>query len=259
MAVRAFHLLGAGHLDSIRALFIQALDDWRDAWGIGCDLGDLTVEPASPTGVDTAVDWCRYWTAVATTGGVWCDWSDGLAADVARLVFPADGNRRADVDEGALARRGGEAAFDALLDRLRALCAGDGATVALLRQPDPDSVRHGSGCVCVRIGLNRAGLRLLLDAACVRRLSGRAAAAPLARLGEVSLRKVLDRVPVKLNVEAGVAEIGAGTLLTIGVGDVIALPVALDGTLSVHLPGGAELCRGYIGRRDNAFAVEIAI
>jgi hypothetical protein len=42
------------------------------------------------------------------------------------------------------------------------------------------------------------------------------------------------------------------------VGDVIALPLGLDAPMSIALARGPELCKGFIGRRGDRLAIEIA-
>lgn len=253
MSVRPLRLLSAAHLGRIRTLLVRVLEDWEDAWGIERGKLELAVDAASG---GPAADWRQHW--AGDEGAAWCDWSPDLSGELVKLVFPDDGSHAPGANDAPLAQAGAEAAFDQLLEALRTQCVGSGAPVALLRQPDADGVRHASGYVRVRLALRRAWLRVLLDGECVRRLLDFGAPEPLAKLGSVPLRKALDHIPVALTVKAGEVEIGAGTLLTIGVGDVIALPVPLDGSLSVDLPGGAQLCRGYIGRHGDSLAVEIA-
>jgi hypothetical protein len=200
--------------------------------------------------------WRQQWTGAA--GAVWCDWDADGPREVRQLVFPADGSHAPHTGPGPLAEAGAMAAFDDLCSGLRELCAGDGADVSLLRPVPEDVMRQGSGAVGISVALGRARLAILLDDACVRRLLGTGAAASLPPLGKVTLGKTLDRTPVTLTVRAGEVELGAGTLLSIGVGDVIALPLGLDAPMSITLVRGIELCKGFIGRRGDQLAVEIA-
>jgi hypothetical protein len=114
----------------------------------------------------------------------------------------------------------------------------------------------GSGALALTVTVGRASLRMVADGECVLGLPGSIAAPMLPRLAPVRLGKALDRIPVALTVGAGHVELGAGTLLGVGVGDVIALPLALDAPMSLTL-AGQEVCKGFIGRRGDYLAVEV--
>jgi flagellar motor switch/type III secretory pathway protein FliN len=200
--------------------------------------------------------WRQQWTGLA--GAVWCDWDADGPREVKRLVFPDDGAYAPDAGPGRLAETGAAAAFDDLLAALRLSCFGADLDVSLLRPLPPESMAPGSGAVCATVALGRARIAMLLDDACVRQMAGAATAEALPRLGKVAIGKALERAPVTLTVRAGDVELGAGTLLSIGVGDVIALPLALDAPMSVALAHGTELCKGFIGRHGDRLAVEIA-
>lgn len=175
-----------------------------------------------------------------------------MTDELARLMFPCE-------RLSPLAGSAGETAFEALLTLLRG-CLGAAPAVTLLRDPDPGWACYASGHALVLLRIGEAALWLLLKPDCLSRVAmdcHTPQAARLPRLAKVSLRRALDSTPVSLSVKAGEVEIGAGTLLTIAAGDVIALGTPADGAFEVSMPSGATLCKGLIGRKDNLLAVEI--
>jgi hypothetical protein len=259
MLVRPYRLLGDAHLARLRDLVAGVLARWADAWGVApAAVSVPSLEPAAAAwpAMQAKDAWRQQWSGAA--GSVWCDWDADGPREAGHLVFPPDEGHAAGAEPGPLAAAGAAAAFDDLLAGLRRLCSGEAAAVSLLRPLPPDAGRPGSGAVCVTVALGRARVGMLLDDACVRHLLGVRTDEALPRLGKVAFGKALERVPVTLTVRAGDVELGAGTLLGVGVGDVIALPLALDAPMSIALAGGAEICKGFIGRRGNRLAVEIA-
>lgn len=259
MRARPFRLLAAAHLEHVRRVLDDAIAQWSAAWGIGSGEVATSVEAAFAVraGVHEGHGWRQQWSGAA--GTAWCDWEAETPAAVKQLVFPGDGGYAPRSAPDTLAQAGAALAFDDLLTALRRAC-GTSTTVALLRAPDADAVGYASGAVSAVVSLGRARMRLILDDACVRAMLGvgPGAVAALPALGKVALATTLASTPVALTVRAGDVELGAGTLLSIGVGDVIASPLRLDAPLSLALPGGREVCKGFIGRRGHHLAVEIA-
>jgi hypothetical protein len=259
MHVRPYRLLGDAHLARLRDLVSGVLARWARAWGIAEDAISIpSAEPAAAAwpALRARDAWRQQWSGAS--GAAWCDWDADGPREVGQLVFPPDERLAPDARPGALAAAGAAAAFDDLLAGLRGLCCGDGADVALLRALPPDAARAGSGAACVTVALGRARIGMLLDDACVWHTLGARPGEALPRLAKVAPDKALARIPVTLTVRAGDVELGAGTLLGVGVGDVIALPLGLDAPMSIALAGGAEICKGFIGRRGDRLAVEIA-
>jgi hypothetical protein len=259
MHVRPYRLLGDAHLARLRDLVGGVLARWADAWGIAEDavpVPSAQSAAAAWPALQAKDAWRQQWAGAA--GSAWCDWDADGPREVGRLVFPADEGHAPGAGPGPLATAGAAAAFDDLLAGLRRLCSGDGAQASLLRPLPPDAARQGSGAVCVTVALGRARVGMLLDDACVRHVLGARSGEALPPLGKVAPGKALERVPVTLTVRAGDIELGAGTLLGVGVGDVIALPLALDAPMSIALAGGVEICKGFIGRHGDRLAVEIA-
>lgn len=259
MPPRPYRLLGDAHLARLRDRVADVLAQWAGAWGVAADavsVASAETAAAARPALRAKDAWRQQWTGGA--GAVWCDWDADGPREVKRLVFPADGGYAPDAGPGTLAEAGATTAFDDLLAGLRGLCTGADAGVAQLRPLPPEATSPGSGAVCVTVALGRARVGLLLDDACVRRMLGVQSPAAPPRLGKVAIAKALERTPVALTVRAGHVELGAGTLLSIGVGDVIALPLALDAPMSLTLADGAQVCKGFIGRQGERLAVEIA-
>jgi len=259
MHVRPYRPLGEAQLRHLGDLVAGVLAHWAGSWGIAA--GAVAVASVAPAVealplLQAKDAWRQQW--AGGTGAAWCDWDADGPREVGQLVFPPDGIYAPDAVPGRLAAAGMTAAFDDLLARLRQSCLGADAGVSQLQPLPPDAARHGSGAVCLSVALGRARVGLLLDDACVRHMRGARSVGALPQLGKIALGKALDRTPVALTVRVGDVELGAGTLLSIGVGDVIALPLGLDAPMSIALARGPELCKGFIGRRGDRLAIEIA-
>lgn len=259
MQVRSFRLLSEGHFVQLYAMLEATLANWAAAWGVNDQqVPGISIDHAFAFRAGLPVDacWRQEWSG--TNGDVWCDWASDVLAEIEQLVFPGDGVYAPHTCPTPIVQAGAESAFDDLLVALRQTCTGAGTTHSLLRTPPSDNFCRGSGVVCVTVSLGAVYLRLMLSDACVRALLGTAAADPRPKLDKVILGKALESTVVQLTVRAGDVELGAATLLSIGVGDVIMLPLGLDAPLSLALPDGLEVCKGFIGRRGNDLVVEIA-
>jgi len=242
---------------------------WADDWGVPADAVAVDCAAALPPAAAMrggGEPWRECWRSSGqedradSPRQVWCDWEPTLPAALARMVFPSHDVLApgAELSSGA-----GDAAFESLLGLVRERCIGKAATRSLLATADPLLFRRGSGALRVKIGLGGgaelARIECLLPEPVVARLLGvgPAQATPLAALGALALAPLVSNTPVRLCVEAGSASIGAGSLLSIAVGDVIRLDTPLDGPFSLTLAPGHIACHGYIGRVDQHLALEL--
>lgn len=251
MAVRAYKLVGASAIAGVQRRMTAAINHWASAWGVDGALLPLRVERCWEAHAATAEPWRQHWRGA----GAWCDWDSGIADDIARLAFPPDGAARS--APSALAAGAGAAAFDQLLDMLRKAVAPN-SVIEALRAPGQHQSATGSGAVLVTLG-EGASIRILFDDACVQRMAGAAQnAAKLEKLPAVDMFATVAAIPVRLQVRAGSAELGAGTLLGIGTGDVIRLDTRIDAPVTLTRSDGVPMLEGYLGRSGNTVAVEIA-
>jgi hypothetical protein len=256
MQVLPYRLLSGSVLHRIEQLLRPSVDDWADAFGlerpslaIECQRACDAVSPASDR------LWQRSWSGLH--GRVWVDWNDGFLPELANRMFAPDRShapvRRAPV----LGSKVAAGAFDELVQALRSACVDGQHAATALGNPGPELWKQYSGAALVAIRLGRSTIRLLLDDACVRRFAAQAAVPPQPALAPVRLRDAVSAIPVSLQVQAGLASLGAGTLLGVGVGDVIRLATPVDGAFDLSMPSGVNICRAFIGRQGEHFAVEV--
>ncbi|WP_322402054.1 FliM/FliN family flagellar motor switch protein [Massilia luteola] len=260
MEVRPLRLLGASLLSALHAASAAAVDTWAAAWGIGAGGVACTCVPA-----DQAASRPERWRQGRRVDGavLWTAWTPTLAAEIGHATF-AHGQLVAPPQAGepALAPAAATAALDALLALLSERICGSQAHEAVLPGQQPvDEYRPLSGAVQLCVEVGRATLYCLLDAATVHAWTGRApsgASQALPRLGTLKLRDALGAVPLALPVRLGSVDVDLASLMTVGIGDVIRLDVALDRRLEVTTPDGKPLFAAHLGRSGEQVAVELA-
>jgi flagellar motor switch/type III secretory pathway protein FliN len=257
MEARPLRLVSAGVLAGVERAIRTLAEAWQGNWGLADVAIELTVERAWEQARSAGKDWRLQWSS--PQGRAWCHWHAELAGEIQRLVFPADGGY-AVAAEGMPQRAPALAAeaLDGLLDALRGGVMGADVASELLRQPEPELLQPLSGAVAVSMRIGRQTVRLLLDTRAVSVLSPAIVLAEPAPLERVDMFGALANVPVSLSVIAGRAELGAGTLMSAGVGDVIRLQTALPDPFSLECGVGKPLAQAYPGRSGAHFAVEIA-
>jgi hypothetical protein len=260
MEARPLRLLGASLLSALAAACAAAVDAWVADWGIAAD-GVACACAAADQATARPERWRQGWRADG--GMIWTAWTPTLAADIGHAMF-AHGQLVAppQADEPALAPTAAAAALDALLALLAERICGVGPREpALPGQQPADAYLPLSGAVQLEVALGRGTLYCLLDAAAVQAWSGRAALGPspaLPRLGTLKLRDALGAVPLALPVRLGSVAVDLASLMTVGIGDVIRLDVALDRRLEVTTPDGKPLFAAHLGRSGEQVAVELA-
>jgi hypothetical protein len=262
MELRPYRLSGSSGLRRVAGLVANAAAEWAARWGIDGSGLSVQCQPASAAAgpeLEAGYLWRQRWHGNGAS--VWCTWSAQPGTEFARLMFPGSEGEHA--LEASIAPAMGSAALDALLETLQQIGCEIRPAVTQL-QPAPDGAAvHASGYVVIGMQVGPVRMRLLADSGWVAQslAAGPAADATpaLAPLRPVALGKSIERVAVPLTVIAGEVEIGAGSVLTIGVGDVIRLGTAADEPFALVLPDGATLCHGLIGRSGGGLAVEVTL
>ncbi|PHV05342.1 hypothetical protein CSQ96_20815 [Janthinobacterium sp. BJB412] len=260
-------LLGAARLAAVRRLLEGAVEEWRAAWGVADGELGLDCQRAWEGAVQlpAAPHWRRPWRAGGPALSL--AWPAELPTQLQRAMFgterqytPADG--LADAPAG-LAEEGAAAAWQSLQQQLTAVAVPGATPGEAELAPDGEVWLRASGAVLIslRIGravcfgvLNHTAVQALLRQAELRGLLPAELHEPLAA---VDHRRLLAGLPLRLPVAVGGARLGLGTLMSLGVGDVIRLDTAVDRPLSVSGPSGAVLFDGYLGLSGNKIALEV--
>ncbi len=251
MNARPYVLLSGSTLRGAAASADAALQRWAAAWlpGACCSVQCGAAEDSPPW---TALEGiARHDTAA---GPVWSQMPRSLVNTLGRALF-GDAGGLAPADS-PLARRVLDDALHALAAELVSALCGQvmAATAPAAHHPDARLMCRGSGALLCTVKLGDASLALLLPHALLP-AAPRRAAGPSAPV--TALHPALAKTPVPLDVELGSTELTLGYLRTLAVGDVLALPIALDRPLRVTVPGGATLCHGHIGKADGHRAIEL--
>lgn len=127
--------------------------------------------------------------------------------------------------------------------------------------------RRWGGSVVVETPWFGTTWRLLLDATAVRGLlralnMRRPSPVAIARSAPLPVLRALSAIPVHLQVRLAPVDIDLGSLMSLGVGDVLQLGHAVDAPVFVVSPDAAidavPLCHGWLGGRDDRAAIELA-
>jgi hypothetical protein len=261
MPVRPYRLSGSSALRRVTEAYAKAAADWASSWGIEAGAVSVQCMPAADAPGperEPGYLWRQRWSRSGASA--WCTWSAQAGTEFGRLMFP--GGEGELVAESSFAPGIGGNALDAVLHGLQHTGGGETPAVTQLQPAPDDAPSHASGFIVVAVQVGPVRLRLLADAEWVAQAQAGvpgAAALALPPLRPVALGKSLEQVAVPLTVIAGEVEIGAGAMLSIGVGDVIRLDTAADQPFALALPGGATLCHGLIGRRGDSLAVEVTL
>ena len=259
MSVSTFQLLKPATAASLAARAGPALAAWRTGWG---DLPDQAVSCAA------ASTQAAHFAAGAAAGELRRRMLDGGAevwaaiphATIRLLEQAVFGLRALDAssDKHLASSLGTELAGEALDDLLQQLIlalSGRGSSASPAGSVDQALLRPGSGAVVCTVQLGERALRLLLPPSVLP------PPAPLRRNPGAptltGLRQALAALPVRLHVEVCRTELTLGYLRTLAVGDVLALPVAVDQALRVAGPGDTTVCHAHLGALEGAYAVEL--
>lgn len=255
MPARPYALVAASTLATVQRVLQGALDDCCRAWGIAP--ASLTLACARAWEAAAAQAWRQSHAEQDKT--LHLGWNAGLALQLAHAMFGPDGAPAAAGGAPTLAQDTARQALAALVAALAGACK-CGAAEPAPADPPAALFARGSGAVLVQVRVGGETLQCLLNDGAVCALAGISRVTPLAlakALPAVDFKAALTRVPVALPVHIGAADVALGSLLTLGVGDVIRLDTCADLPLTVHAPGGAALFGGYLGKADQSVALEL--
>ncbi|MGK5049022.1 FliM/FliN family flagellar motor switch protein [Janthinobacterium sp. GB4P2] len=256
MVVHAYTLLGNATLARLQDLLAQAARQWCAAWGVSREA--LQVDCGRAWEMNARVR--AVLVATERHGGSWMAWpGDSLSHLQDAMFLPQSGAFTS--AETACAIASGvalEAATALRACMAKALAPGVPDAAVLREAPPPSLFQAGSGAVCIALSVGKFTLRCVLDAATVRTLATSVPAARLAPLQRIDYRKALQQVAVSLPVDIGRADVGLGSLMTLGVGDVIRLDRSAELPLAVRGAQGSILFSGYLGSDNGQLALTIA-
>lgn len=260
MTVLPLRLLGEAGLATVHAAAVAALAGWQRGY-------------VGSAGADTVSAWTAAAPSTAAPAPMacwrdgerrlWLEHADDAAAMLAQRLF-------GDGAAGPIARKLAAGALVALGDALAAALlpataahprAGSAAAPRVRTDsPAPADLAPGAGAAACSVRVGALNLRCILSGEAVEALQRRALAPPpaaLPPLPQLAMREVLRDVPVRLTIEAGGAQVGAGSLLDCGPGDIVRLDTASNAPLKVLAPGGATVFYGFLGRVGEHSAVEV--
>lgn len=253
MQAQPYLLISDTVLASVARQLRGAIDAWCADWGVAADDIDFHCQRAweaqpvpdgaawgAPRGSGTELWWCARQ----------APWNRQLRD----ALFPPAAGLNAALTPHGLADEAAAAASDALCAALSG-----GAQAGPVVAPPALAWRRGSGALLVRLGIGGQALYLMASQGAVSAVARRTGAVGgrLAPLAPVDYRHALRDTGLTLALEIGRAEVGLGSLMGLGVGDVIRLDTLADRPLTVRGPGGAALFDGYLGLSGQHVALEI--
>lgn len=264
MSVRPFMLLGGDVLAAAQGLLEAVLGDWCADWGVPRE--ELLVECLRAWEAQTRLPAVPLWRRAWRSGDD--EWALAWPAEgqqpLQRLMFVPDRRAVADAGVAGLAVEAAYAAWQDLLERWSGMLVPGAGADDVQPAPARTAWQHASGAMLVELRLGRQVCHGVLSGTAVQALARQAGLrgllrpAPSAALPALDYMALLAPLPVRLPVELGRVEVGLGSLVGLGVGDVIRLDVAADRPLGVTGPAGEILFDGYLGLSDGMVALEVA-
>jgi hypothetical protein len=261
MPVRPYLLVGAGVLAAVQRALDLAVDAWCADWDVAREGINAQCVRACEDD-ESSIPWRQTQCSGAAT--LYLGWPDDAVGQVQRQLFAPDRTYPHGVMPPApMASAMADSALCALFDAVtRSLLPGATTGEEIFA---PAALAHpASGAIMASIRLGRLTCRCLLDADATRivaeqaRLRGALAPVPtLPPLERVDYRKALSTVELDLSVVLGKAGVGFGSLLALGIGDVIKLDRTADQPVCVDGPDGMPLLNGFLGLVDGQMALEL--
>ena len=263
MPVRPYVLLGSDVVAGVQRVLDGLVDAWCANWGVPRDEVLLECMRAADgeAQLPAVPAWRQAWRA--GDGMLTLAWAAELPAQLQRLMFAPDRRHAAEVGQAALAADAAAAAWLELVQQLAAGAMPDSTSDEQPQAPPRADWGRSSGALLLVLRLSRQVCHVLLNHEVVQalaqqaRLRGHLRHEPAPALTAVDYMALLAPVPVRLPVELGRAALGLGSLMSLGIGDVIRLDVPADRALNVVGPAGQILFDGYLGLRDHTVALEV--
>ncbi|MCC7705601.1 FliM/FliN family flagellar motor switch protein [Janthinobacterium sp. GW460P] len=253
MSVQPYLLISDTVLAAVTGHLRAAFDAWCAQWGIAASEMELDCLRAWEA---PAVSTEASWRALRSSGDdLWwyaCtpDWNLQLR----QAMFPQGIAEPVQAAQSGMADEVAEAATQALFASLSGTTQ-DGTPLA----PPAAAWSRGAGVVALRLGLGKQSMHVIVSQTAVLRIAQWAghAAGRLPPLASVNYLRALRDIRLSLPLEVGRAEVGLGSLMLLGVGDVIRLDTLADRPLTVMGPGGGALFDAYLGLADKKVALEV--
>jgi len=256
MNARAFSLLGESDLLRVRQAALQALEEWRAAWGLGARQVQVACTRAWESARRTRV-FEEGWTCWECDGRGWAAAAPLLVSRIREDLFGRSGPG-APERHSPVALEVGDRAIDDLIGRV----LGKEAPPAVRKragEPAPDIpaqvFKHGSGAVVLDIELDEGRLRVVAGCGAAPPSSAKQARAGALPPGES--HAALLAVPVTLEAELAELEMDLATLQSLETGDVVRLTARIDQPLRLSAPGGSTVCFGDFGTQDGFRALSL--
>lgn len=253
MQVHPYLLVSDTALDAVAGPLRRAVEAWCAAWGIATSNMDFDCKRAWET---QAVCPDASWRAARSSGDEtwWCACTSEWNLQLRHVMFPLGVAEPWQASQTGMADEAADAASEALFESLSGIAQG-GAPVA----PPAAAWLRGAGVVALRLGLGKQSMYVMISQTAVARFTQQMghAAGCLAPLATVNYLHALRNISLSLPLEIGRAEVGLGSLMLLGVGDVIRLDTLADRPLTVMGPGGDALFDAYLGLADQKVALEV--
>ncbi|NRR31456.1 FliM/FliN family flagellar motor switch protein [Oxalobacteraceae bacterium] len=265
MEARPYVLTSTAVLSCVQRALDGAIDNWCADWGVARS--------------EIELDCLRAWEGAAELppqpawreqrrGGaqaLWLAWPGDCVAQLQRALFGTE-RHHGTVAHGAapLAEAGAAAAWQGLIDAVGGVALPGTLAETDATPPPAAQWQRGSGAVLLVLRLGRQLCHGVLSEAAVAalaqqaRLRGNLAEPVAPALAPCNLARLLAPVAVRLPIEIGRAQVGLGSLMGLGVGDVIRLDSPADRPFPVTGPTGAPLFGAYLGLSGTDMALEVA-
>jgi flagellar motor switch/type III secretory pathway protein FliN len=230
--------------------------EWEGAWLRTPGIEVECLAASDPSAGQAGGQWTSHRTSQG--GLLWSYRQADLGKQIERLLFELDDTLRSTDRhrESQIAVSVAEDALDDLLARVL-----DGLAGTSISQAEPEARpqawqfhRH-SGSALLKLTIGGKALCLLVPN---EQLPSRAnPLKPPVRTPLAPLPLALTDIEVRLRAELGDVEMSLGHLVSLQLGDVIALPIGIDQTLNIKTENGHLIGVANLGKQDGNRAVEI--
>lgn len=253
MSVQPYMLISDTVLCAVAGYLRRAVDSWCADWGVASDSIEvecLRAWESKPVSSDAI-----WRTSRSSRDALWWyasmpDWNLQLR----QAMFPSGVGESISVSLYGLADEATGKASLALFEALSTTVLDDTVVV-----PPASSWTRGAGVLALRLSIGKQSMYVLISQTAVSGIVGRIGLAVerLTPLAAVDFHHALHDIRLRLPLEIGRAEVGLGSLMMLGVGDVIRLDTLADHPMTVMGPAGTALFDAYLGLADQNVALEV--